>query len=138
MVAAAAAAIRGVGVVGGRHRLPQYLDVYSQMGQTCPARTAGTATTQSSNPSTASWTLGSKCHRHSQTLGSLSRYSQRHRERGRAYRNRQRRWTEVVNRGPYHTATALKQSIVVLLCCFCLCVSLTPTSPPSWSEHISC
>lgn len=67
-----------------QHGLPQYLDVYFQLRQTCLAQTVGNWRTLNSKD-IVMWTLESRHHRHFQKLGSLSKYSQRHREQEFAY-----------------------------------------------------
>lgn len=81
----------GLVICASPHRVPQYSDVYFQLRHNVLAQTADFGKRQSSKDK-AMWRLVLR-HRHrSQILGSPSKYSQRHRERGCAYNVEEMRW----------------------------------------------
>lgn len=67
-----------------RHSVPQYSDVYFQLRQNVLVQIVVSGKKQNLKDM-AMWTLELRHHHHSQTLGSPSKYSQRHREQGHAY-----------------------------------------------------
>lgn len=67
-----------------QHSIPQYSGVYFQLRQNVPLQTAVTGR-RLNLKDMAVWTLELRHHRHFQTLGSPSKYFQRHREQGCAY-----------------------------------------------------
>lgn len=78
-------------VCATQHNVPQYSDVYFQLRQNVLVQTVGIGK-KLNLKDTAMWTLDLRHHHHSQTLGSPSKYSQRHREQGCAYNVKEIKW----------------------------------------------